>query len=304
MKIKGKLILILLFILASFSYAQLDTTYWKFYHPNMQGQIVNLTNKTSYMGNSPYTLHPSLVYNINNSEQISIPVVLYFDLDGSLNAHPTSPVSVGDTSILLNNVTGLAIGNKLEVYKDSLLNRWYVGTVMNIIGNRVIVDAPFDFAYPTTSYVINSSINLNVDGSTSLKSFKIHTFPLAGNDWFDITRIMISITTNTQPDMGKFGDLTALRRGIVVRYSTGGKLINLFTIKKNADLALIAFETSFYDNSKAGVYGVSSILTFSGKDKMGSALRITPGDYLEILIQDNLTGLTSFNIIAEGHIIN
>ena len=42
-------------------------------------------------------------------------------------------------------------------------------------------------------------------------------------------------------------------------------------------------------------------MTFSGQDKLGVALRLNPGEDLQLIIQDDLRGLTSIEILAEGH---
>jgi hypothetical protein len=44
-------------------------------------------------------------------------------------------------------------------------------------------------------------------------------------------------------------------------------------------------------------------MTYAGQNKHGVTLRIGGGEAIECIIQDNLTGLLSFKIIACGHIV-
>jgi hypothetical protein len=56
--------------------------------------------------------------------------------------------------------------------------------------------------------------------------------------------------------------------------------------------------------SSGGFFGTDGIigsLTFAGQNKIGVATRLEQGQSLEVLIQDNLSSLPSFKMVAEGH---
>ena len=103
-------------------------------------------------------------------------------------------------------------------------------------------------------------------------------------------------------DLSLFGDIPALDRGVVFRTVDGVKR-NIFNIKTNQDLASILYDWTPYTgaNPSQGVDGFTSRLTFGGQSKVGVVLRVGQDDNLEIIIQDDLTGLTSLFVILEGH---
>jgi len=47
--------------------------------------------------------------------------------------------------------------------------------------------------------------------------------------------------------------------------------------------------------------GFTGRLTFAGQNKLGAVIRIGADEDLQIVIQDDLTGLSSFSVVAEGH---
>jgi len=301
---KKLFILFILFFISQSVYCQLDTNSWKFSDKEQHGRIYYIRNKVPYSGGIANSIYPLLVWDLNKKTYPTEPVVLDFDNDGTLNANPSVAVVMGSSSIILNTVTGLSVGNRLEIYKDSTTNRWYIGRVLAINGTTVTVDAPFDYGFSTSSIVTNSIDTLNVNGSVTSKSYKVHTFNLLSNDNINIAKIIITITTATQPDMSKFGDLNALVKGIIIRHYKNGSLKNIVTIKSNMGLSLFSYETMFYDNAKQGAYGVTSKIMFAGQENFGSCIEIKPGDYLELLVQDDLSGLKSFRVRAEGYISN
>ena len=108
----------------------------------------------------------------------------------------------------------------------------------------------------------------------------------------------------TAVDLTKFGDLTALTNGLVMR-RTDGEYHNIFNVHDNGDIANVMLNWQSFVATKPneGIDGFVASLTFSGQHEMGVTLRIGPNEDLEFLIQDNLSGLTSLKIIAEGSIV-
>lgn len=300
-----KIFIIIIFLfLSQFLFCQVDTLNWKFSDKEQHGRIYYLKNKIRYNGSEQGSIYPLIVWDLNKKNYPTEPVVLDFDSDGTLNTNPTYDVILGRNSIILNSVQGLSVGNRLEIYKDSAINKWYIGKVLTINGNIVTMDSPFDYAFPTSSIVMNSIDTLNINGSVTPKSYKIHTFNLLSNDNINITKIILTMTTTNQPDMSKFGDLNALKKGILLRHYKNGQMKNIVNIKSNIGLSLFSYETMFYDNAKQGAYGLTSKIMFAGQENFGSAIEIKSGDYLELLVQDDLSALKSFKIRAEGYITN
>jgi len=186
---------------------------------------------------------------------------------------------------------------------------FYQGTILSHSANGgnwdVNLDTPLDFAYTTDGGCSERTINLAVDGSTTPVVFKVSPSNLTpGTEW-DIVRIMGSITDATAMDDAKFGGMTALTKGIVVR-TVDGIVKNIFNAKTNADLKHHMYDVVYSDKAPAGSNGLNFRRTFGGQSKNGVVVRLTAdtSDSLEVVIQDNLTALDTFYVIAQGHIVD
>ena len=95
-----------------------------------------------------------------------------------------------------------------------------------------------------------------------------------------------------------------LTNGIVLRV-VNGRTWNIWDVHLNAEFANLAYDyqTFLATNPAQGVNGLAVRYTFAGQDKHGVAVRLEPGDSLQLVIQDDLSDLVSFRIIAEGHIV-
>jgi hypothetical protein len=62
-------------------------------------------------------------------------------------------------------------------------------------------------------------------------------------------------------------------------------------------------DLTYSDKAPAGFYGMRVRRSFNGPDKNDVVIELEKdtSDELQLIIQDNLTGLTSFKIVAQGH---
>ena len=143
---------------------------------------------------------------------------------------------------------------------------------------------------------------MNVNGSSAVKTFGITN---AYSTAVDITQIIFHITDATDMDDALFGGISALTRGIVLRkaYARGDHFETYFNIKSNGEFGEISGpESKSYDSkAPAGVYGYTVKFNFGGQDEFGAVIRLEAGDKIQLLIQDDLTGLLTFNAMVEGH---
>jgi hypothetical protein len=140
---------------------------------------------------------------------------------------------------------------------------------------------------------------LNKNGSIAVYKAEIRnpfSFPI------DITRFIFHITDTTVMDDGKFGGGVALTNGISMRKNIAPlDNIHYWNVKTNGQIGEIAFDKVYDNKAPAGIYGLSARLSYSGQDKHGVAIRLEQGEAVELLIQDDLSGLNTFVITAEGH---
>lgn len=212
-----------------------------------------------------------------------------------------SAVTAGDTSITVASATGITVGMKLLI-GDSPDER-HVSTVTSVTGAPTIqLDFPLDNSYAIGEAVIDVLTSMNVTGTLAApKSYKIA--PLV-TEIFHITSLQLAMTHGTAGDNGLFGNLTALTNSVVLRKYDG--LTTTFeTIavwKSNGDIVVDGFEIAYASRSGGGgAYGTNA--KWETANLSGAIIQLdgSNGDYLEILIQDDLSTLDDFIMHAQGH---
>jgi hypothetical protein len=100
-----------------------------------------------------------------------------------------------------------------------------------------------------------------------------------------------------------FGGIAALTRGVVVRSVNGVHKVH-FNIKKNGDFGLHCDAVN-YDDKAAGssIWSITAVKRFNGQENQGVVIRLNSAtsDQLQVIIQDDLTGLVVFHATAQGH---
>lgn len=206
------------------------------------------------------------------------------------------------TSLTVASATGFTVGDVLDIYNGD--RETVFPSITNIVGNVFTLDKPLDNIYTVGDSVDMIITNMAEVGTlASPKSFKV--MPLAGQT-IDLTRILIEMTHSSAGDNGLFGDLSGLTNGCVLRVYSG--LTDTFTSltiwKTNSDIAVDMYDISYPTRSGGGgLYGTNARGTFKNA---GAVIRLIGdnSDYLELLVQDDLSGLDSFRIKAQGHLTN
>ena len=185
-------------------------------------------------------------------------------------------------------------------------DRAFQAKILSKSGNDLTLDTPMDFVFSTDAYTYNRSPELAVDGSVTPVVASLA--PIPGVKW-DVVRIigsMLSPFADGAPSDSKFAGISPLTRGIVLRKSNGVHH-TIFNAKTNGEIKLRTGPTDVvYTTASANVsYGTGFRRTFNGQEKNGVVIRLDgdKGDRLDILIQDDLTGLTSFKVVAQGHVV-
>ena len=213
----------------------------------------------------------------------------------------TDAVAIDDHDIVVDTVTGFTVGKYVSVF-DIVSNRFYLGFIISVNVNTLTMDTPLDFAFPSGSFVTAGDTNMGVDGSVTPVIFGLRNTDQAIGTAFDITRIMISCLADSAVTLAKFGNIDALTNGVVFR-KKDGKHQNIFNAKTNDDLKnlMFDFDITSAQNPQQGEDGFHGRFTFGGQNRVGVVIRLEPGEDVQLIVQDDLTGLSAFNIIAEGH---
>lgn len=206
----------------------------------------------------------------------------------------------GSTSITLADATGFAVGNYLHLENGSVEELHPRITIL--VGNVATLDRPLDKSFVIGDTIEKSLVIMNVLGTlVAPQSFKV--MPPAGDIWH-LTRILIEMTHSTAGDNGLFGNLPALTNGVVLRRYDGltGTYATFTVWKTNSDIVTDMYDVTYSARSGGGgSYGTNARGSFD-RAKAIVYLDGDAGDYLELLVQDDLTGLASFRIKAQGHL--
>ena len=240
---------------------------------------------------------------VNIQDQVSTPVDLYFVQAIGIPTALTNNVAIDDVNITVDSVANIAVGNYLGIFSGiSGEDRFYFGEVLAVLGNDVTLDTPLDFNFTAGDILVSTTRDLNVDGSGTTQPFIVSGAGTGSPLEIDITRIIFQITDGSTMDDGLFGGINSLTNGIVLRRNNGA-VDNIYNIKNNGDFGIVSFDKAYSDKAPAGLFGLTVRSTFAGQAKHGVAIRLGINESLELLVQDDLTDLTSFRILAQGHVV-
>ena len=208
--------------------------------------------------------------------------------------------AIDDYIINVDDATGFVVGQYLTIYNADA-NRVFFADVLAINTLAITLDTPLDFEFPSGSFVSVGNTNMNVNGSVTPVIFGIRNptgvdIPLS----VDITRIMLKCLTDTSVDLSKFGDIVGgLTNGIILR-QVDGHSHNVFNVKTNGDLKLLMYDLDIEAAQGNQQDGFTGRLTFGGQNKMGAVIRLKTTEDMQVIVQDDLTSLDTFNLVAEG----
>ena len=214
------------------------------------------------------------------------------DTDVDIETTGATPV-IGDT-LCLKDVDGTAF------YQGEVV------TVTPLGGNQyqLGIDTPMDFAFSTADGCSIRSIDLAVDGSVTPVRFVVSPSGLASGTEWDLTRFLPVINGTQTMDDGLFGDISALTNGVVFR-TENGTTKNIFNAKTNGEFAEHCFDRQYAARAPAGQTSVAIRRSTNGDDKNGVVMRLASdgNDNFVCIVQDDLTGLVSFKVVAQGHVV-
>lgn len=214
-------------------------------------------------------------------------------------------VAIDDREITLADATGAVDGSHIILFDPASVRFTTFTQVGAPAGNVITLDSPLDFAYPDGTFVDIATTDMAVNGAGTTQIFGLRGIgtPAGVELTFDVTRIVITLLCNNAPAYNLFGDLPKLANGVFIR-KRNGEYFNIANIKTNGEWAGIMYDLSAADavNPNQGQNGWIGRQTFAGQNKMGVAVRLPIGEDLEIHIQDDLTDLDLFEVVAEGHI--
>lgn len=218
----------------------------------------------------------------------------------TLAAAVTGGASAPSTITVASGV-GFADGDPIQIESSAIIEPTFPTIVSGGGTTTLVLDRPIDNDFAIGDTVEQVTTNLAVDGSVTPVSFKL----LADTDQvWHIVRFLLAMVHAVSADDSRFGGIAALTNGCVLRgYNGTADQYRTFTSwKSNFDIKMDMFDLTYTDKAGGGDFGTNG--RGSIKHGTGAVPKINEatGDFLELLIQDDLTSLIKFNLKGQGHI--
>jgi hypothetical protein len=240
---------------------------------------------------------------VNVQDQTSRAFDLHFAQDVGSPTTLTIDTVAGNYSISCTTGHGLVAGDNFRMY-DPTIQHGHTAQVTSIAGaNTVNMDRAVQFAFTAANTIVQEqTYDMNVNGAITRQTFSLGS-PLTAE--LDTVRLMFQMTTTGTVDWDGFGDIAALTRGLnFVQTVDGDGDYNHWNVKTTSDFALLMYDLFLYDPTHpTAVNGLAGRLTYGSSGKHGVTLRVNQNEELQMVVQDDLTGILSFQVMAQGHLV-
>jgi len=212
----------------------------------------------------------------------------------------TVATNINDTSITVDSVVGFAVGDFLHIGETFLYTEPLHPQITDITGSVITLDGPVNNAYEIGTDIIEAVVDLSSAVGT-LSSPATYIYRPRADNVEHIYRIILSMTHAAAADDSKFGGIAALTNGVVLRAYINGQYGTFTNWKANSDIISDMYDVAYTDKTGGGLNGTSARGSFI-RVGVTIELRADRGDFLELLVQDDITALESFKIKAQGHV--
>lgn len=240
--------------------------------------------------------------NVHVAEVHTSPINDYFYLYTGINTTLSANASIGAISITVSSAVGFSIGDTIELNSSSSINTHFT-KIVNIVGSVLYLNRPLGHSRVIGDTVKKIQTNIKTTAGSMASPISYKAKPSLLGTW-NILSISIDMTFGTAGDLGLFGNQTALTNGCVLRRYDGASATysTVGVWQSNSDISLDASSVTFQTRSGGGgTYGMTAKL--SGLD-YGAIIKLdySAGDYLELLVQDDITALILFRVKVQGHL--
>nr|BDD47041.1 hypothetical protein 11 [bacterium] len=228
------------------------------------------------------------------------------DVGSGISLKAGNPAAAGDQTVELATGHGIVQNDLLILYESG---RLFQGKAVAVSTDTITLDAPLPMAL-TVAGAAGTEIDtgMNEDGSSTAVTFKIDP---PSSMVIDIYELVVVITDDAAMDDAKFGGITAITNGLMIRKKRTSDYENLAIYKSNLDMIedgcivdygdATAASLSFHTLPAASTYSLVARKSFI---RNGVLVRVngTAAEELQIIVQDDLTALASLRVKALGRI--
>lgn len=232
--------------------------------------------------------------NVNTSLVHRIGVNQYFRRDFGASTTLSANVTTGDILIAVVSAAGFSVTDDIRINEE---NAHF--TITDIVANDITLNRPIDDEHLSGEDVVQVQLNMNQSGTLAVPvAFRIS--PPSDERW-QITRLLTTMIDSTAMDDGRFGGASALTFPFVIRSNIDGVITTHTHWSSNQDLKDDMFNVEYSDKAPAGKFGLAGRWTLT-QSEFVIDLDGATGDYVEGLVQQDLTVLDDFKIKAQGRL--
>jgi len=232
-------------------------------------------------------------FRINN-----VPVNDYVHRHGAATTLAVA-VSTGDTSVDVLDASGFSVGQFVHFGAEIGHTEPIHSQITAIAVNNITLDRPIDNNFQIGDEIEEVIVDMSTDIGTLVAPISYKYYPR--KDTVEhITILILSMVHAGAGDNSKFGDLVALSNGVVVRGLINGVIRTFSNWKTNDDVILDMYDLVYDAKSGGGKFGTRARTLLEELD-VKIRLNYAKGDYLEVLIQDDIQALTSCRMRVQGH---
>lgn len=261
--------------------------------------ILSLTPHTPAMASYPPAGFGSST-DVSLQDQYTKIISLYFHDHSENTTNLSAPASTGDVTLLLAEDIGITAGDSLlDISEGTDL---FQAHILSYTATSVTLKTPIDRDYTTAAVVRVGPNNMAVNGATTPRYFSIGP-PAGARVMWDITGVKCVMFDATAMDDGTFGGIGELIKGVTLRQGDGDYSV-IYSARNNGELALRSTQTEYVDKPPAGTgYGYRYSLQLGGQNAVGVVARLDgeKSERIEMVIQDDLSGLVEYECVAYGH---
>lgn len=224
----------------------------------------------------------------------------HFRNDSGTSEVLTAPASAGDSTVTVADGATYSVNDRVTLDDPDGDHETDVNKIISISTNDLTLDKPIENNLASGTVVEITDIGLHNATGTIVSPDVFKIAPPAGEVWH-IGRIIIAIADEVAMDDGKFGGISALTNGVVLRIENGD-VKNGSVWRTNGDMAEDMYDITYTDKAPAGENGLRGRWSFN---KVGVSFKLDGdlGHFMALICQDTLTGLTEFEVKAQGHTV-
>jgi hypothetical protein len=222
----------------------------------------------------------------------------YFNLETAVENTTDGITAVDSKTIVLNDATGFNVGDKIDIHAGAVHVHSY-REIISIATDTLTIDAGVDTALPDGSQIDQTSFNMAVNGAVTPQVFIMKP---RGTEVIDITRMITQMVHSASASDILFGGITALTNGVHIRknINNGESYSTIAIWKSNKDLKEDMYDVTYGATAGAGNKSTTGRWTF---EKSGAVVNLVASnnEFLEFIVQDDLTGLEDLQVKCQGH---